>query len=341
MKDKTETSQIFKHFHAMIRTQFQATIQVLKTDNARDFFNSILSPYLQTSGIVHISSCVDTPQQNGVAERKNRHILEVARSLLFQSNVPKKFWGEAVLTATYLINRMPSRVLKFKSPVKTFLASYPNSHLLSQIPLKIFGCTTFIHIYPHSQGKLDERALKCIFLGYSPNKKGYKSFSPLTKKFYLTMDITFFENKPFYPNSVIQGETTTAHESQNWDWTSLIDSVPSPISYNPVDPLTNPQPTAGSSRPSTPHTTSPASLESLKSPKSSSHESVMYPKHLLLPDEEVRVYTRRQQSQPPAQNQQNQQLNSNSRSPETTQDEAEMSVETVTGGDPESDLPIA
>ncbi|RVW35969.1 Retrovirus-related Pol polyprotein from transposon TNT 1-94 [Vitis vinifera] len=60
-------------------------------------------------GIVHLSSCVDTPQQNGIAERKNRHLLEVARSLMFSMNVPKLFWGQAVLTAAYLINRMPSR----------------------------------------------------------------------------------------------------------------------------------------------------------------------------------------------------------------------------------------
>ncbi|RVW79952.1 Retrovirus-related Pol polyprotein from transposon RE2 [Vitis vinifera] len=66
--------------------------------------------FLAQEGIVHLSSCVDTPQQNGIAERKNRHLLEVARSLMFSMNVPKLFWGQAVLTAPYLINRMPSRV---------------------------------------------------------------------------------------------------------------------------------------------------------------------------------------------------------------------------------------
>ena len=91
MKNKSETSQIFQTFHKMIQNQFQTNIQVFKTDNAQDFFNSILGSYLQSHGIVHQSSCVDTPQQNGVAERKNRHLLEVARSLLFTSHVPKNF----------------------------------------------------------------------------------------------------------------------------------------------------------------------------------------------------------------------------------------------------------
>ena len=133
MKEKSETSQIFKNFHAMVRTQFQMSIQVLKTDNARDFFNSTLL----SNGIVHQSTCLDTPQQNGVAECKNRHLLEVARSLLFTSNIPKRFWGEAVLTATYLINRMPSRILKFKTSVQIFLEHFPKSHLVSQTPLKV------------------------------------------------------------------------------------------------------------------------------------------------------------------------------------------------------------
>jgi hypothetical protein len=68
------------------------------------------------NGIVHQSTCVNSPQQNGIAERKNRHLLEVARALLFSTKVPKYLWGEAVLTAAHLINRMPSRVLNLKTP---------------------------------------------------------------------------------------------------------------------------------------------------------------------------------------------------------------------------------
>jgi hypothetical protein len=72
-------------------------------------------------GILHQTSCVYTPQQNGISERKNRHLLEVTRTLLFQNNVPKIFWSEAVLTATYLINRIPSTILSFKSPLNILL----------------------------------------------------------------------------------------------------------------------------------------------------------------------------------------------------------------------------
>ena len=78
MKEKSETSSIFQHFHQMVATQFSTNIQVLKTDNAKDYFNTVLGKYLTEHGVVHISSCVETPQKNGIAERKNRHLLDVA-----------------------------------------------------------------------------------------------------------------------------------------------------------------------------------------------------------------------------------------------------------------------
>ncbi|RVW62261.1 Retrovirus-related Pol polyprotein from transposon RE1 [Vitis vinifera] len=137
MKEKSEVGHIFQTFNLMVQNQFNSKIQVLKSDNAKEYFTSSLSTYLQNHGIIHISSCVDTPQQNGVAERKNRHLLEVARCLMFSSNVPNYFWGEAILTATYLINRMPSRVLTFQSPRQLFLKQFPHTHAASSdLPLK-------------------------------------------------------------------------------------------------------------------------------------------------------------------------------------------------------------
>ncbi|RVW77068.1 Retrovirus-related Pol polyprotein from transposon RE1 [Vitis vinifera] len=134
MKEKSEVGHIFQTFNLMVQNQFNSKIQVLKSDNAKEYFTSSLSTYLQNHGIIHISSCVDTPQQNGVAERKNRHLLEVARCLMFSSNVPNYFWGEAILTATYLINRMPSRVLTFQSPRQLFLKQFPHT----RAPLLIY-----------------------------------------------------------------------------------------------------------------------------------------------------------------------------------------------------------
>ena len=119
LKDKSEVRTVFFSFYAMIQTQFQTKIQILRTDNGTKYFNHTLGPFLQENGILHQSSCVDTPQQNGVAERKNRHILEVARALMLTTHMPTMFWGDAILTATYLINRMPSRVLSYATPLLT------------------------------------------------------------------------------------------------------------------------------------------------------------------------------------------------------------------------------
>ena len=160
MKNKSEVGQIFQSFNNMIQTQFTTKIRILKTDNAKEYFKDSLSSYLLDQGIIHISSCVDAPQQNGVAKRKNRHLLEVARCLLFSANVPKSFWDEAVLTATYLINRMPSRTLGFHCPSKVFLHSFPHTRAVStDLPPKIFGCTSFVHVHPQHRSKLDPRSL--------------------------------------------------------------------------------------------------------------------------------------------------------------------------------------
>ncbi|RVW63346.1 Retrovirus-related Pol polyprotein from transposon TNT 1-94 [Vitis vinifera] len=189
----------------MIQNQFQAQIQILRTDNGREYFHFALGTYLMNNGIIHQSSCVDTPQQNGVAEQKNKHLLEVSRSIMFTSNVPKHFWGEVVLTTAYLINKRPSRTLNYQSLCQV-LQSYPNSGLISSIPVKVFGCTTFVHIHSQHRSKPDPKAVKCLFLGYSPSQKGYKGYSPTQWKIYVSMDVTFFEIQPFYPKTDIQGE---------------------------------------------------------------------------------------------------------------------------------------
>jgi len=175
-----------------VQTQFNSPIQVFRTDNGTGYFNTVLGNFFfMENGIVHQSTCVNSPQQNGIAERKNRHILEVARALLFATKVPKYLWGEAVLTAAHLITRMPSRVLNLKTPLETFLKFFLIGSISADLPLKIFRCTTFVH--EHKQiGKLEPRAIKCVFVGYSPSQKGYKYFDPNSKWLLVTMDDTFF-----------------------------------------------------------------------------------------------------------------------------------------------------
>lgn len=178
LKCKSDVSMVMPMFHNLIQNQFGVKIKRFRSNNAKDHFNQVLTPYFRNEGIIHESSCVHTPQQNGVAERKNGHLLDTTRALLFQNNVPKCYWGEAVLTATHLINRIPSRVLGFKSPLDVLSKFFPNIQTTNNLLPKIFGCVSFVHVHSQHRGKLDPRALTCIFVGYSATQKGYKCYHP-------------------------------------------------------------------------------------------------------------------------------------------------------------------
>jgi hypothetical protein len=112
---------------------------------------------------------------------------------MFTMHVPKFLWGEAIKTATYLINRMPLRTLGYNTPAECLLNS--NEFI---VPPKVFGCVCFVHDYRNSIRKLDPRALKCVFMGYSPSKKGYRCWCPSEHRFFVSMDVTFREHESFY-----------------------------------------------------------------------------------------------------------------------------------------------
>jgi hypothetical protein len=143
-----------------------------------------MSKYLCSNEILLQTSCVVTPQQNGISERKNHDLLEKTQAIMLKMNVPKGFWSYGVRTATYLVNRLPSRVLDFKSPLEVLQNKISDvSHI------KVFGCTCFMHLPATHRDKLDPRASKCIFLGYSTTKKGYKCYDLLLKKLYVSRDV--------------------------------------------------------------------------------------------------------------------------------------------------------
>ncbi|KAK2371611.1 hypothetical protein QL285_084537 [Trifolium repens] len=107
MKNKTETRQHVKNLITMIKTQFNHSVKIIRSDNGPEF---LMHDYYSSLGILHQTSCVETPRQNGRVERKHQHLLNIARALLFQSNLPKQFWCYAVLHATYIINRTATHV---------------------------------------------------------------------------------------------------------------------------------------------------------------------------------------------------------------------------------------
>ena len=111
MKSRTELCSVFQKFFVEIRNQYHTSIRILHSDNALEYLSAPFFAFLSNHGILHQSSYAYTPQKNGVAERKNRNLVETARTLLLQHTVPQRFWRDVILTACYLIYRMPSSVL--------------------------------------------------------------------------------------------------------------------------------------------------------------------------------------------------------------------------------------
>ena len=97
---------MFKLFLELIHTQFQTIVKILRSNSGGEYMSNEFQSFLQNRGIINHRSCPYTPQQNRVAERKNRHLLDVVRTLLIDTSVPPKFWVEALATTTYLINRL-------------------------------------------------------------------------------------------------------------------------------------------------------------------------------------------------------------------------------------------
>ena len=128
-------------------------------------------------------------QQNGVAERMNRTLMDKVRSMLYHSNLPQRFWGEALSTAVYVANRSPTSAIT-ETPYERW-----NEGLKPDVSnLRVFGCDAYMHVPDEKRKKLDRKSLKCVFVGYPVGKKGYKLFHPGSGKWYDSRDVMFFEN---------------------------------------------------------------------------------------------------------------------------------------------------
>ena len=157
---------MFKSFKKMVETQSGQKVKVLITNNGGEYTSKEFNVFCQEARIVHQLTSPYSSQQNGVFERKNRMVMEMARCMLFEKKIPKLLWVEAVSTSIYLLNRLPTKFVQSKTLIEAWSGVKP-----SVKHLKVFGSLCYLHMPSIKRGKLDERAEKGFLLGMQHNQK--------------------------------------------------------------------------------------------------------------------------------------------------------------------------
>jgi len=186
LRDKSEVFQCFRDFQNLVERQFDKKICAMQTDWGGEYKS--LNSFFKRVGIHHLVSCPHAHQQNGAAERKHRHIVEMGITLLAHSSMPLKFWDEAFLTAVFLINRLPSKVISDDTPFGRLHGHEPDYQFL-----RTFGCAVWPNLRAYNSRKLQFRSKRCVFLGYSNSHKGFKCLDPSEGRIYVSCDVVFDE----------------------------------------------------------------------------------------------------------------------------------------------------
>lgn len=163
-------------------------MQMIRSDNGTEYTSKKFNKFCEDTGVEHQLTAPYSPQQNGTAERKNRTIMEMARCLLHDKDLPKKFWAEAVNTAVFLLNRLPTKALQQKTPFEAWYGYKPEL-----FNLKIFGCLCFSYIPHIKRDELDKKAEPGIFVGYSLISKAYRIYLSHKNKVIVSRDVKFLE----------------------------------------------------------------------------------------------------------------------------------------------------
>ncbi|KAH9670812.1 Integrase catalytic domain-containing protein [Citrus sinensis] len=202
MRAKDEVLEIFMKWKKLVETQTDRKIKVLRSDNGGEYTSDPFLQLCQNEGIKRHFTVRHTPQQNGVAERMNRTLLEKVRCMLSNAGLDKKFWAEAVSYASHLVNRLPSAAIGGKTPMEM----WSGKHAQNYDSLRIFECPVYYHV---KDGKLDPRARKAIFVGFKDRVKGFKLWDLEDKKFVCSRNVTFDEASMMKASSSQQVENKT------------------------------------------------------------------------------------------------------------------------------------
>ncbi|GJR52670.1 retrovirus-related pol polyprotein from transposon TNT 1-94 [Tanacetum coccineum] len=185
---KDETPEFVTNFLKQIQVGLNKTVRFIRTDNGTEFVNQVMSEYYEGVGIFHQTSVPRTPQQNGVVERRNRTLVEAARTMMIFSKAPMFLWVEAVATACYTHNRSLIHTRHNKTPYELVHDKKPDLTFF-----RVFGALCYPTNDSEDLGKFQAKADIGIFVGYAPSRKGYRIYNKRTRRLMETIHVTFDE----------------------------------------------------------------------------------------------------------------------------------------------------
>jgi Reverse transcriptase (RNA-dependent DNA polymerase)/gag-polypeptide of LTR copia-type/Integrase core domain/GAG-pre-integrase domain len=229
MKSKDEAMNHFLDYKAYAENLTGHRIKILRSDNGGEYCSKSFDTLLRTLGISRQKTPPYTPELNGVAERANRTLVESARSMLHGANLDFAYWGEALLTSVYLRNRSPTRSLANVTPYEAWYGKKPTLN-----HLRIFGCKAYAHVPKVNRGKLDAKAIECVFVGYSNDSDTYRLYDQTNQCVFVSRDVKFIED---VLGQSIGGRLPSESSSSNTSsvlTSSNISSVPTSISDSSI-----------------------------------------------------------------------------------------------------------
>jgi transposase InsO family protein len=191
LNSKSECFQTFRSFHQEVEKTTGQKLLILRTDNGGEYTSKEFSSYCSKRGIKRQFSQPYTPQHNGVAERKNRTLLDIVRCFLLDGDLPGRLWAEAVRAACIVTNLRPSKRTPDRTPDELFTGIKPN---LSN--LRAFGSLAYVYNTSPTRGKLEPRSRPCIHLSFDQQVKGFRCFDPALNKIIISKDVQILEKSP-------------------------------------------------------------------------------------------------------------------------------------------------
>lgn len=215
---KDQAGQALIQFQARAEVESGRKLGTLRTDRGGEFTARAFAEHCAEHGVQRHLTAPYTPQQNGVVERRNQTVLGMARSMMKAKKMPGWLWGEAVLTAVFILNRSPTRSVEGKTPFEAWYGLKPPVHFL-----RTFGCVAHVKVPGGRQPKLDDRSVPTVFIGYEPGSKAYRFYNPDTGRVIISRDAVFDEGRA-------------------WDWSSVgepsgqADTEPFHVEYTTMTP---------------------------------------------------------------------------------------------------------